>query len=401
MRRRGSWRRWLAIAVFALAGLGATDALAADQAGPLLSSATGLAELQLPFKLNTLRTTIFGPSYADVVVKPSNFLPCRGGPYALCYYSGPDPLPCEPGPGGMVANCQCVEIPYGAYFVDINAILNLWVYLQTVSVCGHDGANCQNRPNAAPVCQYINDNTLIPGADLVSTFSFDCAPEEGLGKTSCGTAVYAGCMTAPCKRTGVPGEVECACPTVEGPFQVGQNGASCDLGPDLVWSAAYAPLAKGKTFPTSPSGRCFPDAPGPDGCPLLSNPIPPPGPAIDCKKVCDQYEACQKPGGVEIGFTCDATLCTSSCTDNDLVSTACSGLQRCDISEIVKLEVFAGCSCCASQICHCQPSQATSEQIFSLDQAQRARGIVPQCDINGTLCGTDPGAPLAARSGAE
>jgi hypothetical protein len=34
-------------------------------------------------------TTSFGPAYANVVVTSTNFLPCRGGPYALCYYSGP------------------------------------------------------------------------------------------------------------------------------------------------------------------------------------------------------------------------------------------------------------------------------------------------------------------------
>ncbi|HEY1852209.1 MAG TPA: hypothetical protein VGG60_14395 [Candidatus Binataceae bacterium] len=34
-------------------------------------------------------TTGFGPAYANVVVTSTNFLPCRGGPYALCYYSGP------------------------------------------------------------------------------------------------------------------------------------------------------------------------------------------------------------------------------------------------------------------------------------------------------------------------
>lgn len=32
-------------------------------------------------------------AYADVIVAPSNFLPCQGGPYALCYYSGADGSP--------------------------------------------------------------------------------------------------------------------------------------------------------------------------------------------------------------------------------------------------------------------------------------------------------------------
>jgi hypothetical protein len=38
-------------------------------------------------------TTGFGPAYADITVAPSNFLPCRGGPFALCYYSGPNSGP--------------------------------------------------------------------------------------------------------------------------------------------------------------------------------------------------------------------------------------------------------------------------------------------------------------------
>ena len=34
-------------------------------------------------------TTSFGPAYADITLASSNFVPCRGGPFALCYYSGP------------------------------------------------------------------------------------------------------------------------------------------------------------------------------------------------------------------------------------------------------------------------------------------------------------------------
>ena len=63
---------------------------------------------------------------------PSNFAPCRGGPFALCYYSGPslgsEVLSCKLTPDGKYANCQCFDIPYGVYFVDINAILNDSVY---------------------------------------------------------------------------------------------------------------------------------------------------------------------------------------------------------------------------------------------------------------------------------
>ncbi len=127
-----------------------------------------------PFKLNTLPTTRYGPPWADVLDKPAaNFLECRGAAIALCYYSGPGPItPCILD-GLGIANCTCYEIPRGErYLVDINAILNRDVYLKTVAACGKDGSNC--RPTGsipAPVCEAINNNTLIPGADLISTFS--------------------------------------------------------------------------------------------------------------------------------------------------------------------------------------------------------------------------------------
>jgi hypothetical protein len=114
----------------------------------------------------------------------------------------------------------------------------------------------------------------------------------------------------------------------------------------------------------------------------------PPGSGVDCAKVCDEYHTCLQPKGAQAGFTCDATLCTDECNDRDLVSTACSGLSGCDISEIVKAETAADCSCCASQLCQCDPSAKTNQAISALNQQQRDRGITPQCDINGTLCGT-------------
>lgn len=340
-----------------------------------------------PFFPNFLWTTRYGPAYANILLKPTNFLPCRGGPFALCYYSGPEPETCELTPAGRLANCKCSEIAYGAYFVDINAILNLFVYFETIHRCGHDGRKCQET-NEAPVCWHVNRNTLIPGADLISTFSFDCVPEEGLGLTTCPKALYAGCMTAPCRRTGEEGIVECACPTFDGPYQVGQDNAQCQLGSDLVWSAAYNPNAGGKTFPT-PS-TCIPDAPGPAGCPLLTAEIPPPPSNVSCARVCEQYRRCRGAGGIERGFTCDATLCTATCGDRGLVQAACAGLQNCDISAIARLEKEVGCSCCASQICGCEPNDVTGQAMFVLNQQQRDRGIVPQCDLNGTLCGAEP-----------
>jgi hypothetical protein len=335
------------------------------------------------------------PAYADVVESPTNFLACQGGPFALCYYSGPDGSPanenlsCRVTPDGRFANCRCYEIPYGPYFVLNTSILNYAVYLETVQACGEDGSGCA-ATNAAPVCDYINENRFIPGADLISTFSFDCVPTDGLGSTSCSPPQdppYAGCMTAPCQRTDEPGIVECSCPTYDGPYQVGQSAVSCDLGNDLVWSAAYA--ANGPTFPQPPG--CVPDAPGTLGCPLYSDTsMLPPG--TDCDAICEAY-ACAPDGTIEPGYTCDAALCTSQCNDRDLVAQACADLPQCPkdgTAAILALEARVGCSCCASQLCGCTPNAATNAAIGALNAAQRARGITPQCDVNGTLCGTTP-----------
>ena len=351
-------------------------------------------------------TTSFGPAYADITLASSNFVPCRGGPFALCYYSGPsagpEDLSCTLTPDGNYANCQCFDIPYGVYFVDINAILNHAVYEKTIAQCGADGSLCATL-NSAPVCANVNRGNLIPGSSIYSTFSFDCIPENGLGLTNCSNAPYAGCMTAPCFKTGQAGMVKCSCPVFNGPYQVGQNDQACTLGDDLVWSAAYAPgatptatpavsaNARAATPAAVPSpGACIPDAPGGLGCPLYvpGATILPPGSGVDCAKVCDEYHTCLQPKGAQAGFTCDATLCTDECNDRDLLSTACSGLAGCAISEIVKAETAAQCSCCASQLCECEPSRKTNKAIFALDQQQRDRGIKPQCDINGTLCGS-------------
>ncbi len=351
-------------------------------------------------------TTQYGPAYANILLAASNFVPCRGGPFALCYYSGPnsgpEDLSCTLTPDGQYANCQCFNIPYGVYFVDINAILNYSVYQNTIAQCGSDGSECAT-PNSAPVCQSVNQGDLIPGAKMYSTFSFDCISTNGIGQTSCTTAPYAGCMTAPCSATNQPGLVQCSCPTFNGPYQVGQNDQACTLGDGLVWSAAYAPPATGPVTP-SPSaatraeaapvpspGTCVPDAPGGYGCPLYKpgSTVLPTGSGVDCQKVCTEYDACaQGKAGVQAGFTCDATLCTDECSDRNLVGTACSALPKCDISEIVKAEQAAQCSCCASQLCGCAPNPQTNKAIASLNQQQRDLAITPQCDVNGTLCGT-------------
>src|SRR5208283_5027545 len=232
-------------------------------------------------------TTTFGPAYAGITLASTNFVPCRGGPYALCYYSGPssgaEDLSCTLTADGNYANCQCFDIPYGVYFVDINAILNHAVYEDTIAQCGADGSLCATL-NSAPVCANVNRGNLIPGSSVYSTFSFDCVPENGIGQTNCSNAPYAGCMTAPCFKTGQAEIVKCSCPVFNGPYQVGQNDQACTLGDDLVWSAAYAPGATPTATPVTsvlsadardaapaavPSpGACLPDAPGGLGCPL-------------------------------------------------------------------------------------------------------------------------------------
>lgn len=347
-------------------------------------------------------TTSYGPAYANVLLGASNFLPCRGGPFALCYYSGPssgpEDLSCTLTPDGNYANCQCFDIPYGVYFVDINGILNHSVYKDTIAQCGTDGSLC-GKLNSAPVCHAINQGTLIPGTNLFSAFSFDCVPTNGLGQTNCAQAPYAGCMKAPCFKTSQKGIVKCSCPVFDGPYQVGQNEQACMLGDDLVWSAAYAPPATPTAMPPAsaagpaavPSpGACLPDAPGALACPLY---VPgtttlPPDSGVNCALVCEEYSSCRQTGGIQTGFTCDATLCTDECSDRDLLGTACSQLAKCDISEIIKAETAAQCSCCASQLCECDPNGQTNSRIAALNQSQRNRGITPQCDVNGTLCGS-------------
>lgn len=202
---------------------------------------------QLPFVENVFWTTDYGPAAADVLSAPTNFLPCNGPAYALCYYSGPDPLPCTVDEERGVALCQCYGYQSQSetydYYIDVNAILNTCAYIETVRDCGLDGAKCVGTPNSAPACQYMNKSpqTLRPGAGLVSTFSFAKVKEYGKGCTEC-SGLYAGCMTAACsERQNEKGEtvVVCECPLYDGPYQVGQSGVSCDAGSGLVWSAAY------------------------------------------------------------------------------------------------------------------------------------------------------------------
>jgi predicted small lipoprotein YifL len=239
-----------------------------------------------PFAPTECWTTPYGPAKADVIIgnplTSPNMLYCDAGAYALCFFSGPPeptgkpnagnpPLPCVLEGDGDVAKCTCEVFTSGPYFVDINAILNLGAYFETVQACGQDGSQCANMHNCghdgskpgcaqrqrAPVCQYVEDQdpddpavSLMPGADLVSTFSFAMNDDYVMGSSDCTDtgATYAGCMTAPCffaEGDDSPPEdgetIQCHCPTYDGEFQIGQpNRTDCKIGDGKthVWSAA-------------------------------------------------------------------------------------------------------------------------------------------------------------------
>jgi hypothetical protein len=231
-----------------------------------------------PFAPTDCWTTAYWPAKFDIIVKPTNLLYCNGGAYALCFFSGP-PSPTGQNPGnkplpcvlqGSVANCTCQAYTSGAYFVDINGILNQGAYFQAVNQCGADGSRCANletcgargdKPGCsgypqATVCQYVkNQNptnpkvSLIPKADLISTFSFAMSADYRQGSTPC-SGLYTGCMTAPCffpsshGSTITNGEpIQCQCPVAYGNYQVGQSNQVCAIPSSgseaYVWSASF------------------------------------------------------------------------------------------------------------------------------------------------------------------
>jgi hypothetical protein len=188
-------------------------------------------------------TTEYGPAYRDTVESPTNMVPCTSD-YALCFTSGPEPLPCTLKKDGRFAKCTCTA-QTGLNFVLISAILNYQVYLDTVQVCGLDGSGCALDPDKAPVCKAIKDRKLIPGADLISTFSPSSQTAIGDALTTgpgtvCPKGPYAACMTAPCKAKKGKNP-ECSCPVFWGSFQLTPTDAQCDLGDDLVWSSSFSP----------------------------------------------------------------------------------------------------------------------------------------------------------------
>ncbi len=359
--------------------------------GPTATPTEVPCDLPLPFcggsfPLNRLLTTPYGPSWANVVLQPQDFVTCFG-PYALCFYAD-----CTVLPDG-VSVCPCFEW-YGTNFVDINAIMNLDSYLATKSQCDADPNICR-QPNGAQVCADLITGSFLPSAQRFSTFSFYRAEQEPIGSTDCADEAgpYAGCMTAPCFGPALPdpsgraATIQCECPIWDGPFQLGKDDLTCDASPK-VWSAAYNPNPPSPDPCDRVSGACIPDAPYDEcGCPLFDpgQTVLPPDSGVDCNVVCQEYAGCVRDPDIQLGFTCDATLCTSR--DHDLVFDACLGLERCALTEIFKAESAAGCSCCASQLCGCTPNLPTDARIARLNTRERATGDTPQCDINGTLCG--------------
>src|SRR5215470_7202279 len=151
-------------------------------AAPTATPTPAECPLPLPFcggdfPLNTAMTTQYGPAWADVVTKPSDFLPCFG-PYALCYYAN-----CPVGSDGKVGACSCFEW-FGPNYVLINGILNADTWQETTRQCTADPASCQ-QTNGAPVCRQINSGDFYSNATRVSTFGFYRAAQEPIGATDC------------------------------------------------------------------------------------------------------------------------------------------------------------------------------------------------------------------------
>jgi hypothetical protein len=188
-------------------------------------------------------TTNYGPAYRDTVPDPSYFLPCTGR-FALCFHSGPEPLPCTLTEDGRFADCTC-DVGDSLNYVLMTAILNDDVYKETVKACGHDGRRCHT-PDSAPVCQYLKDGRLIPGADVISDFAPDAtgaihnAIDGGSPPFTNCNGPFAGCMTAPCTLQD-DGTAVCSCPVFCGRFQLTGADQSCNLGDHLVPSASYTP----------------------------------------------------------------------------------------------------------------------------------------------------------------
>ncbi|APC97278.1 hypothetical protein [Francisella frigiditurris] len=195
---------------------------------------------------------------------------CEEATYANCHFSGPsyptgsnsdNPiLPCKVSDDGKTADCRC-KVFKGHNYVNIDGIMNLGVYYETVKVCGEDGSKCKNLSTClpddsgkcegveAPVCKYIaaqnsqnDDVSFIPGADLISTYGFGMNEAYAVagpkGGTQCNNIDVAGCMAQPCKyEEGSDNKYAiCSCPITKGAsLNLHQKGASCDIPKGYVW----------------------------------------------------------------------------------------------------------------------------------------------------------------------
>ncbi|MGB8768480.1 MAG: hypothetical protein WCC92_02625 [Candidatus Korobacteraceae bacterium] len=190
-------------------------------------------------------TSNYGPAYRDTLESPSQMLACSTQ-FALCFHSGAEPYPCTLSPDGRSANCLCTVATTTNYTL-IDAILNYPVYVATVQACCPDGSGCPG-VGQAPVCNYLNGGTLIPGANVISTY--DPGSRSAIlaafastkpAVTVCPKGPYAACMTAPCQLNADGSTANCKCPVFYGKFQLVGSSAQCSLGGDLVPSASYIP----------------------------------------------------------------------------------------------------------------------------------------------------------------
>jgi len=179
-----------------------------------------------------------------------------------------------------------------------------------------------------------------------------------------------------------PGEVCSSCPVESAPALRSM---------DRIRSAAYN-LLQGDT---APRPGCFPDAPNDRGCPLLAatpysdpqEPVIPEGTLTSAAARCVPNIARMCRQACRSALPAMRLSVQAMGKDVDLVNEACTGLKDGKIGEILQLETEVGCSCCVSQICGCEPDEPTNPEIYMLNQ-QCDRHITPQCDINGTLCGS-------------
>ncbi len=255
--------------------------------------------LQKLFHFNIAKTTPYGPAYANIAI-PEKRIPCsaplgRRHSYALCYYSGPNyptgvnpsnpALPCKLSKDGVYAECSCLLITTTGnaseqpYYVGLDVISNFDIYKIQTETCGEDASACLNQGITPPVCEALNVNLLVPGADIISVYSealqSDYYPSGNTsGSTNCSDGLYAGCMTSPCEITGQTDSsgreiVQCKCPVYKGPHQIGQANQSCDANrlpsgenspnrggvAKYVWSAKNDPSASNSPSKQTVSDR--------------------------------------------------------------------------------------------------------------------------------------------------